>query len=71
MEHRDLFPLFRTSFEDRRDFELMQMDTDNLYFVRGRKTLEDVASIKLREQFEAYKKQWLVCDKCFTLCSGE
>ena len=34
----------------------MQMDTDKLYFVRGRKTLEDVASIKLREEFEAYKK---------------
>ena len=49
----------------------MQMDTENLYFVRGRKTLEDVACIKLREEFEAYKKQWLVCDKCFALCSGE
>ena len=47
------------------------MDTDNPYFVRGRKTLEDVARIKLREEFEAYKKQWLVYDKCFALCSGE
>ena len=49
----------------------MQMDTDNLYFVRCRKTLVDVARIKLREEFEAYIKQWLVCDKCFALCSGE
>ena len=47
------------------------MDTDNLYFACGSKTLEDVARIKLREEFEAYKKQWLVCDKCFALCSGE
>ena len=45
----------------RSDFELMQMDTDSLYFALSAEKLEDVIKPPLREEFEAWKQAWLVC----------
>ena len=48
---------------DRRDFKLMQMDTDNLYFGQSRKTLEEAVRPEMREELEARKKEWFAWDK--------
>ena len=45
----------------RSDFELMQMDTDSLYFALSAEKLEDVIKPPLSEEFEAWKQAWLVC----------
>ena len=45
---------------DRRDFKLMQMDTDSLYFGLSRGTLEDAVQPEMREEFEEQKKG-MVC----------
>ena len=42
---------------DRRDFELMQMDTDTLYFGLSTETLEVAVRPERREEFEARKKE--------------
>ena len=44
---------------DRRDFELIQMDTDSLYFGLSRETLEEAVRPEIREEFEARKKNGL------------
>ena len=54
---------FLDRFIDRRDFELIQMDTDSNYLAITGETLEEVVRPELREQFEAEKKQWLAWDK--------
>lgn len=43
-------------FIDRRDFELMQMDTDSMYLRLSFKTLEEAVRPELLEDFEATKK---------------
>ena len=44
-------------FVDRRDFELIQMDTDSLYFALSHKTLDE---------FEAKKKNWFAWENGVT-----
>ena len=46
---------------DRRDFELIQMDSDSLYFVLSCDSLEEAVRPKLREEFQKCKKRmvWL------------
>ena len=50
---------FLDKFLDQKGFELLQMDTDSLYFGLSAKKLEDVIRPKLQEGFEACKQNWL------------
>jgi len=45
-----------TSFVDRKDFELIQMDTDSLYFALSANKLEEVVKSKLQTKFEKRKQ---------------
>ena len=44
-------------FADRRDFELIQMDADSLYFALSHKTLEEEIRPERFDEFEATKKK--------------
>ena len=54
---------FLDRYVDRRDFELIQMDTDSNYIAISGDKLEDIIHPELREEFEATKKQLLAWDK--------
>ena len=54
---------FLDIYVDRRDFELIQMDTDSNYMAISGDKLENVTRPELRAEFEATKKQWLAWDK--------
>lgn len=54
---------FLDYYLDRRDFELIQMGTDSMYFALAHDTLEEAIQPELRNQFEAEKKTWLAWDK--------
>jgi hypothetical protein len=53
---------FLDRFVDRQDFELIQMDTDSLYFALSATNLEDAVKPELREEFTKCKKDWLSWD---------
>ena len=44
-------------FLDRRDFELVQMDTDSLYFALSYDSLEEVVRPELRNKFQTSRKR--------------
>ena len=48
---------------DRREYELIQMDTDSMYFALSYDTLEEAVKPELLNEFENNKKQWLSWDK--------
>jgi len=54
---------FLDRYLDRRDFELIQMDTDSLYMGISSERLEDLVRPELKVEFEAEKNQWLSWDK--------
>ena len=54
---------FLDRYIDRRDFELIQMDTDSNYMAISGKKLEDIVKPELREEFEKEKTKWLAWDK--------
>ena len=54
---------FLDFYLDRRDFELIQMDTDSMYFALSREKLEDAIRPGYETQFEEEKKRWLAWDK--------
>ena len=54
---------FLAFYLDRRDFELIQMDTDSMYFALSRERLEDAIRPGYETQFEAEKKRWLAWNK--------
>ena len=54
---------FLDFYLDRRDFELIQMDTDSMYFALSRERLEDAIRPGYEPQFEEEKKRWLAWDK--------
>ena len=54
---------FLDRYFDRRDFELIQMDTDSNYIAISGKKLEDIVRPELKSEFEVQKKQWLAWDK--------
>ena len=54
---------FLDHFIDRRDYELIQMDTDSMYFALSYDTLEEAVKLELKLQFENNKKKWLSWDK--------
>ena len=54
---------FLVRYFDRKDFELIQMDTDSNYMAISGKKLKDIVKPELREEFEVEKKNWLAWDK--------
>ena len=54
---------FLDRYLDRKDFELIQMDTDSNYLAISGKTLEEIVKPEMREEFEKEKKNWLAWDK--------
>ena len=54
---------FLDFYLDRRDFELIQMDTDSMYFALSREKLEDAIRPGYEVQFKEEKKRWLAWDK--------
>ena len=50
---------FLDYYLDRRDFELIQMDTDSMYFALAHDKFEDAIKPGYRAQFKADKKKWL------------
>ena len=54
---------FLDYFLDRRDFELIQMDTDSMYFALAHNKLEEAIKPELRKEFEQEKNEWLSWDK--------
>ena len=54
---------FLDRYFDRRDFELIQMDTDSNYIAISAERIEDIVRPDLKPEFEAQKKQWLAWDK--------
>ena len=54
---------FLDHYLDRRDFELIQMDTDSMYFALSHDKLEDAIKPGYEAQFEEDKKLWLSWDK--------
>ena len=54
---------FLDHYIDRRDYELIQMDTDSMYFALSYDTLEEAVKPELLKEFENNKKQWLSWDK--------
>ena len=54
---------FLDRYFDRKDFELIQIDTDSNYIAISGKKLEDIVRPELKAEFEAQKKNWLAWDK--------
>ena len=54
---------FLDRYFDRRDFELIQMDTDSNYMAISAERLEDIVRPELQTEFEAKKQEWLAWDK--------
>ena len=54
---------FLDRYFDRKDFELIQMDTDSNYIAISGESLEDIVRPELKAEFEAQKNQWLAWDK--------
>ena len=54
---------FLDRYFDRKDFELIQMDTDSNYIAISGKKLEDIVRPELKAEFEVQKKNWLAWDK--------
>ena len=61
---------FIDKFVARKDFELIQMDTDSLYMAISGEKLEDVVKPAMREAFEREKKNWLAWDAWSTRTPG-
>ena len=54
---------FLDFYLDRRDFELIQMDTDSMYFALSHEKLEEAIRPGYETQFEEDKKRWLAWNK--------
>ena len=54
---------FLDKYSDRRDYELIHMDTDSMYFALSYDTLEEAVKPELLKEFEREKKQWLSWNK--------
>ena len=54
---------FLDRYFDRKDFELIQMDTDSNYMAISSEKLEDIVKPELQTEFEVKKKEWLAWDK--------
>ena len=54
---------FLDYYLDRRDFKLIQMDTDSMYFALSHEKFEDAIKPGYEAQFEEDKKSWLAWNK--------
>ena len=54
---------FLDKFCDRRDFELIQMDTDSFYMALSANDFDDIIKPDLKELYKEEKKKWLVTDE--------
>ena len=54
---------FLDRYFDRKDFELIQMDTDSNYLAISGKKLEDIVRPEMKAEFEEQKENWLAWDK--------
>ena len=54
---------FVDKFCDRRDFEVIQMDTDSLYMALSANDFDDIIKPDLKELYKDEKKKWLVTDE--------
>ena len=54
---------FVDKFCDRRDFEVIQMDTDSLYMALSAKDFDDIIKPDLKELYKDEKPDWLVTDE--------
>ena len=61
---------FLDRYFDRKDFELIQMDTDSNYLAISGKKLEDIVRPEMKAEFEKQKKNWLAWDKVSSRTPG-
>ena len=54
---------FLDKFCDRRDFELIQMDTDSLYMALSANDFDEIIKPEMKELYKEEKKNWLVTDE--------
>ena len=54
---------FLDRFCDRRDFELIQMDTDSFYMALSAEDFDDIIKPEMKELYKEEKKKWLVTDE--------
>ena len=54
---------FLDKFCDRRDFELIQMDTDSFYMALSTNDFDDIIKPEMKELYKEEKKNWLVTDE--------
>ena len=54
---------FLDRYFDRKDFELIQMDTDSSYMAISAEKLEDIVKPERQKEFEVKKQEWLAWDK--------
>ena len=54
---------FLDKFCDRRDFELIQMNTDSFYMALSANDFDDIIKPDLKELYKDEKKKWLVTDE--------
>ena len=54
---------FLDRFCDRRDFELIQMDTDSFYMALSAEDFDEIIKPDLKELYKGEKKKWLVTDE--------
>ena len=54
---------FLDKFCDRRDFELIQMDTDSFYMALSAEDFDDIIKPEIKELYKEEKKNWLVTDE--------
>jgi len=53
---------FLDHFVDRKDFELIEMDSDTLYFALSPNKIDDVVRPELKAEFDNRKNDWLAWD---------
>ena len=53
---------FLNKFCDRRDFELIQMDTDSFYMALSAEDFDDIIKPEMKELYKEEKKKWFVTD---------
>ena len=54
---------FLDKYVDRRDFELIQMETDSLYMGISGESIDEIGRPELKAEFEVEKKLWLSWNK--------
>ena len=54
---------FLDKFCDRRDFELIQMDTDSFYMALSANDFDEIIKPEIKELYKEEKKNWLVTDE--------